>query len=83
MNFLKNGINDLVDLDVLSPCESICEIDDDLNVCVGCLRTVDEIEAWPHFSNTDKLFVYKVIEKRKTFLEFIKDGEKPDLSNLS
>ncbi|WP_437224799.1 DUF1289 domain-containing protein [Planctomicrobium sp. SH661] len=29
-----------------SPCIRVCELDHTRTVCVGCLRTVDEIARW-------------------------------------
>ncbi|SNR23036.1 DUF1289 domain-containing protein [Paracoccus sediminis] len=30
-----------------SPCIKVCVIDPASGVCTGCLRTLDEIAAWP------------------------------------
>lgn len=30
----------------LSPCISVCRMDDDRSHCVGCLRTLDELRQW-------------------------------------
>ena len=32
--------------DVASPCIKICVIDECSGLCVGCLRTLDEIATW-------------------------------------
>lgn len=39
---------------VLSPCIGICNIDDD-GLCAGCLRTGDEIAAWPLMNDDVRL----------------------------
>lgn len=36
----------------LSPCVGICRIED--NTCVGCHRTLEEIQAWPTMSDTER-----------------------------
>jgi predicted Fe-S protein YdhL (DUF1289 family) len=30
-----------------STCVGVCRLDPDEGVCIGCLRTTDEIAAWP------------------------------------
>jgi predicted Fe-S protein YdhL (DUF1289 family) len=32
--------------DVPSPCISVCRMDATSGLCIGCLRTIDEIAAW-------------------------------------
>jgi predicted Fe-S protein YdhL (DUF1289 family) len=33
-------------MDVPSPCTNVCTIDPVTGLCVGCLRTLDEIARW-------------------------------------
>jgi predicted Fe-S protein YdhL (DUF1289 family) len=33
-------------IDVPSPCTNVCTIDPVTGLCVGCLRTLDEIALW-------------------------------------
>lgn len=33
-------------LAIASPCVNRCELDDALDLCLGCARTIDEIVAW-------------------------------------
>ncbi len=35
---------------ISSPCNGICVIDEDTGLCVGCLRTSDEIANWSSYS---------------------------------
>lgn len=65
-----------------SPCNNNCKMDDKLNVCVSCLRTMDEIESWNQFSKTDKEIIYKTLEKRKAVFKEFKDKDYPDLSSV-
>ncbi len=37
-----------------SPCKKICMIHPDTGLCVGCLRTRDEIASWPSLSPADR-----------------------------
>ncbi len=39
---------------VLSPCIGICELDAQ-GLCEGCLRTPDEIAAWPQMNDDQRL----------------------------
>ncbi|HET8830586.1 MAG TPA: DUF1289 domain-containing protein, partial [Casimicrobiaceae bacterium] len=39
------------DVPIASPCISVCRIDDATALCVGCLRTLDEIAAWGTLDN--------------------------------
>jgi predicted Fe-S protein YdhL (DUF1289 family) len=33
-------------VEVQSPCISVCTINEDTGLCVGCFRTIEEIEQW-------------------------------------
>jgi predicted Fe-S protein YdhL (DUF1289 family) len=37
-----------------SPCVNVCEMDERLGLCKGCLRTINEIAAWSSMSDTQK-----------------------------
>jgi uncharacterized protein len=37
-----------------SPCEKICVVDPDSNICVGCNRTLDEIANWASYSHAER-----------------------------
>ena len=39
---------------VLSPCIGICALDSQ-GLCEGCLRSPDEIAAWPHMNDDQRL----------------------------
>ena len=52
---------------VESPCINICRLDEITGLCSGCYRTIDEIVAWPQFSDHEKIFVLDTVEKRKSF----------------
>lgn len=46
-----------------SPCRKVCRIDPATDLCVGCKRTMEEIEAWWDLSQIDKL---KLLDRLKT-----------------
>ena len=39
---------------VTSPCINICRMDERTGLCVGCLRTIDEIAAWSRMSEDER-----------------------------
>ena len=48
---------------IISPYIGVCKLDIDSNICVGCLRTADEIANWPQLDN----------EKAKQIMGQVKD----------
>lgn len=49
---------------VPSPCVSVCTMDDARVMCIGCLRTLDELRAWSTLDNAGKRSVWRLIEGR-------------------
>lgn len=49
---------------VPSPCMSVCQMDKNLGLCQGCLRTLDEIRAWGNANAAFKRLVWGAIEAR-------------------
>lgn len=45
---------------VLSPCIGICQLGDD-GLCVGCLRSTDEIGRWLNMGDNERLHLMNVI----------------------
>jgi uncharacterized protein len=50
---------------VPSPCISVCRIDESSGLCVGCLRTLDEIAVWSTLDDEAKRDVWSVIAARR------------------
>jgi predicted Fe-S protein YdhL (DUF1289 family) len=46
-----------------SPCTSVCELSYDRNICLGCLRTLDEIARWGAMTNTQRRAVLERIAR--------------------
>ena len=42
---------------VESPCKNVCELDPNTGLCLGCKRTVDEIQNWNLKYLTDKKII--------------------------
>ena len=49
---------------VPSPCISVCRMDEDSGLCLGCFRTLDEIVVWAGSSDPDKRMVWRLIAQR-------------------
>ena len=49
---------------VASPCINVCELDES-GVCIGCLRTTDEIAAWPGMDIVARRVLLKTLEGRR------------------
>lgn len=47
-----------------SPCVSLCQIDHETRLCVGCRRTLDEIGAWLQFSDRERRRIIEELPKR-------------------
>ena len=53
---------------VVSPCVSVCRMDDATGLCVGCLRTIDEIAAWSVLDDARRRDVLAAIDARRARL---------------
>jgi len=51
---------------VPSPCINVCRIDEATGVCVGCLRSLDEIAAWSVLSDHERRDVWSRLALRAT-----------------
>ena len=49
---------------VPSPCISVCRMDADQALCLGCFRTIDEIMAWSRASEQDKRSIWRLVAQR-------------------
>lgn len=56
------GLND--DKVVPSPCVAICQMDAERALCLGCLRTLDELRLWSTLDTAGKRAVWQRIETR-------------------
>lgn len=48
-----------------SPCNGVCILDEDTGLCVGCLRTSEEIAGWEEFSDAEREKVMERISERE------------------
>ncbi|MEQ1881630.1 MAG: DUF1289 domain-containing protein [Burkholderiales bacterium] len=49
---------------VVSPCINVCQINPETGLCLGCMRTLDEIACWLDFSDARKREVLAQIAAR-------------------
>jgi predicted Fe-S protein YdhL (DUF1289 family) len=50
---------------VASPCVNVCQVDPRSGLCLGCLRTIDEIAGWLDYSDAEKQRVLERLEERR------------------
>jgi predicted Fe-S protein YdhL (DUF1289 family) len=56
-----------------SPCNDICTIDSESGLCVGCVRTPNEIKNWIHYSNNQKKIILNALKKRRNNIDNMLD----------
>ncbi|MFC7290331.1 DUF1289 domain-containing protein [Hirschia litorea] len=47
-----------------SPCKNSCELDAALQNCLGCGRSLSEIEKWSHYSPEQRASIMKELPDR-------------------
>ena len=52
-------------MSVASPCINVCRMDADNGLCVGCLRSLDEIARWSRTSDADKAVILAAVARRR------------------
>ena len=52
-------------LEVASPCISVCQIDELSGLCIGCYRTIEEIQGWWEFDNVQKQAINDLANARE------------------
>ena len=50
--------------EVQSPCIGVCSMNEATGFCHGCYRSIDEIQGWWDFDNTQKQAVVDVANAR-------------------
>ncbi len=60
---------------VTSPCVSVCVVDKALGICIGCLRTLQEIGSWRAMTPEQKRATVRACDERaKNMAPRGKDG---------
>jgi len=47
-----------------SPCLGVCVVDDS-EICIGCFRTITEIQWWSSFDQNERKHIVDACEERK------------------
>ncbi|MGR6805170.1 DUF1289 domain-containing protein [Sphaerotilus natans] len=50
---------------VASPCINVCRLDAGSGLCVGCLRTLDEIAAWSRLDDAARAAILDLLPARR------------------
>ena len=53
---------------VVSPCISVCQLDPGTGLCLGCLRSLDEISSWSRISQDEQRHVLAAVVLRREAL---------------
>jgi uncharacterized protein len=51
--------------EIQSPCIGVCSMDDSTGFCLGCYRTMDEIQAWWDLDDVQKLAIVDLASERE------------------
>lgn len=60
--------------EVDSPCVKLCVIHPEARLCVGCLRTIDEITGWSRFSAQDRSAIMAELPARAPLVQKRRGG---------
>lgn len=55
--------------EIESPCVKICVIHPDSRLCIGCLRTTDEISGWSRMESAARTALMAELPSRKPLLK--------------
>ncbi|AZU57331.1 DUF1289 domain-containing protein [Ralstonia pseudosolanacearum] len=57
-------------LPVASPCINVCKMDGARGLCIGCMRTLDEIAAWSALPDAARVAIWRQLpERARAWLE--------------
>ena len=51
--------------EIVSPCISICVLDEESGYCKGCWRTRDEIAGWGHATDNQRRVILECLKERR------------------
>lgn len=51
--------------EIPSPCVGTCRLDPETGLCQGCLRSGDEIAAWGHATDEQRLVIVQRLRERR------------------
>ncbi|MEM7519940.1 MAG: DUF1289 domain-containing protein [Pseudomonadota bacterium] len=60
--------------EIESPCVKLCTIHPEAEICIGCLRSIDEIMGWSKLSNPERREIMAVLPERRGALQKRRGG---------
>jgi predicted Fe-S protein YdhL (DUF1289 family) len=60
--------------EIESPCVKLCSIHPEVDICVGCHRTLDEIGSWSNLSPEQRKSIMQDLPSRATQLKKRRGG---------
>jgi uncharacterized protein len=60
-----SSTGDGVSFSIPSPCVGVCRVDESNRLCVGCLRTIQEIVRWPRADDRERLGIVQRLRDRR------------------
>ena len=51
--------------EIPSPCIGVCRLEPESGLCAGCLRTAEEIAAWPSAGADQRLGIVRALRERR------------------
>lgn len=51
--------------EIISPCTGVCRLEPETGLCGGCLRSAEEIGAWPTASSEERLLILDRLKERR------------------
>ncbi len=51
--------------EVASPCNKVCTMDPGTGFCIGCMRTMEEIAAWPTLDEGERQRIVEALAARR------------------
>jgi len=62
--------------EVASPCTKVCVVHAQARLCVGCLRSIDEIAGWGRMSDAERAAIIADLPARAPGLKVRRGGRK-------
>jgi len=59
---------------IRTPCVQVCFLDDESGLCLGCLRSGEEIALWTRFSDDQRAAIMQALPSRQTRIAADKRG---------
>jgi predicted Fe-S protein YdhL (DUF1289 family) len=54
---------------IKSPCKNVCKLDPNTGLCLGCKRSIEEINNWNLKDNEEKIIITKKVQNRELLLK--------------